>query len=90
MQPQSLPLVNLHWTSGGTGITNFDPKDWPIYQKAIEEYGDKRLFLSRKGMPPAIWLCSLHDLGGRRNLSDFWKVFDSARQSKGTDNQRGS
>jgi hypothetical protein len=78
-------LIMVGWTDGGTGITNFDPKELPLYEAALEETKDEDLILVSR---PFGRFCipsdySLHFKRGReKDLSDFWKVFDRIQQQK--------
>ena len=73
-------VKNGHAHNGGTGITNFDKKERPRYEKAIEIYGDKSLFISDRSYD-----CynsypehnSLHTVGHPyKDLSLFWRIFN--------------
>jgi hypothetical protein len=74
-------IISPHWTQGGSGITNFEPEDLPLYEAAIKEFGCPSLVLSDKPMDGKNYgfaMYSLHDL--RRSvqsldISEFWKTF---------------
>lgn len=69
-------LTQYHWTSGGTGVTNFDRNKLDLYRQAVELYDDDNLVISETGMSPWPRGCSLHDLSDvRRDLSDFWAIY---------------
>jgi hypothetical protein len=85
--PCSRSLVMRHWMEGGTAVTNFRPELAPIYEAAVQEWGDDGLVICSVGIPAhgttrlLDWLGSLHDLKGSRDLSAFWGIFDSLRKS---------
>ena len=64
-------------------ITNFNKSEEPIYREAIERYGWDGLFIT----DDAYWRNGYKDDtmsalrfkndNERRDLSDFWKIFDS-------------
>ena len=65
-------------------ITNFTKKERPIYQKAIKKYGWDGLYISED----AYWRDGTKDSGllslrwsgeERRELSEFWKIFNDIR-----------
>ena len=68
-----------HWRKGGTGITNFDKKEKPIYEKAISEYGDDNFFILDRpitGITGLSSYCSLHCKEKMQTFSPFWRTFD--------------
>jgi hypothetical protein len=68
-----------HWTEGGNAITNFDPAQTHIYARAIDEFGDRNLYI---GPPTPRGLKSdraLRIRGEMHDLSDFWAVFDEIK-----------
>lgn len=75
--------TNVHWTKGGTGITNFDADRLPLYEAAIAAHGDPDLVIADEPMPPMTEGYALHDLGRlpgeSRDLSEFWQVFYQLR-----------
>ena len=75
--------MSLHFIEGGTGVTNFTISERDNYQKAIDKYGDKTLFISDDIMVPERWapgtgMC-LH-CTETKDLSEFWKVFNSVKK----------
>lgn len=76
-----------HWTNGGTGVTNFTEDMRPVYVEAVKRYGDKRLRVHAKsfGKGNQNYGGSLHNHGERKDLSDFWDIFDKVRTEMGKD-----
>lgn len=90
-------IDNRHRLEGGTFVTNFDPKQAPLYRKAIVVFDH----LSRRRFPQferktlavveapggnvgALALFSLHQKADERfDLSDFWLVFDVLQKAEG-------
>lgn len=82
-------MNNNHFSSGGTGITNFSPKQLPIYQEAIRRSGYSGVlevqYRPMGGNPHAFPSdYSLHyvnkgiaSLNVPWGLSPFWRVFDA-------------
>jgi len=76
-----------HWTDGGTGVTNFEENEMPLYEKAIKRFGDTELVVSDKPIEAKVpykillkmKLCSFHNLKENHDLSDFWKVFKQVK-----------
>lgn len=79
----------LHWSSGGTGLTNFDPQALTVYQLVIDEF--ERLYPKLKGLfwiekrcldnPAQVThLYSLHrdDKRTPEDTEHFWRIFKSA------------
>lgn len=75
-----------HWTdiTPGSGLTNFSPEDFPLYEEAVRRHGNKDFIVSSTRMlgrgrdgPGG----SLHYLGkfrceeGNQALSEFWRTF---------------
>ncbi len=77
------PFAIGHLDEGGTGVTNFDPKEGPLYREAICRYGDSRLAVLEADFMDHSYtgLWSLHQIGGGawEVLPDFWPVFDALR-----------
>lgn len=70
-------IVYKHWTSGGTGVTNFYPFWLPFYQKVTERYGNSDLVAVDRPIEPfPFGDGSLHNLGERFDLSGFWRLFE--------------
>lgn len=73
-----------HWCEGGNAVTNFDPKQTYIYERAIDEHGDSTLYI---GPPTPRGLAHYKALRVRgllngcvpQDLSDFWRVFDRVK-----------
>lgn len=63
-----------HWTNGGTGITNFSPKDLPQYIAAIRYHGDKSFYVSSLPLEGTNWGYSLH-CQPFKDTGDFWDDF---------------
>lgn len=68
----------LHWTKGGEGVTNFSKEDRRLYELAIAEYGDSAIYISDEGVYPCGGPC-LADAKPCRDLSAFWRVFDTIK-----------
>ena len=72
----------LHFTEGGTGVTNFHKRQHQVYYEAIFEYGDSNLFIG-KPIPPLHddknWF-ALRRKTRNNDLSEFWKVFDKVNE----------
>ena len=75
--------ILLHWTEGGTGLTNFSPKDEWIYNKAIKVHGNPNYVVVQS---PCRATCtirsdySLHKLDIQENREDcgpFWETHRS-------------
>lgn len=88
----SAPCLSLmHFSARGTAITNFPREQEPLYRSAIERHGDPSLVISDATFPPCIQTDkSLHRLATpddwkRRDLSEFWQVFDRCRQEAQSD-----
>jgi len=69
-----------HWTSGGTGITNFDISQKDIYSAAIKEYGDNDLFIGPAMSGESETMLALHS-HNRNDLSEFWCIFRKIKKS---------
>ena len=73
-----------HIHRGGTGVTNFDWRQQPLYEQAIKQFGDKDLSV---GVPmafvPGCGLLALHASSGKfpENMSDFWQIFEALRDA---------
>ena len=93
-KPQKPAVGNVHWTLGGTGITNFNFEDLPFYQKAIEENGNPNLYIELNaigqavktaGVNATISCYSLHHkmaADWKNDLSQFWKLFEVIKRPK--------
>jgi hypothetical protein len=66
-----------HFSNGGTGLTNFDKEELPLYEAAIAECGDPDFFISDEPMPgtPLRNSYSLHYKGSKEKLKYFWDIF---------------
>ena len=82
-------VIDLHWTKGGTGISNFHKEECPLFEKAIELYGNPRLLIVDRPFPGENdymdrnmmeTLYSLHYVGCFDNLSAFWKILQNISQ----------
>lgn len=81
------PVRDYHWLKGGTGVTNFSPKNYDAYDIAVRKYnesqGETVLVLSRTpfGMHYYVDSNSLHyfDRAKTRDLGDFWKTFEDVQ-----------
>ena len=78
-----------NWTEGGTMLTNFGAKDYPIFRKAMrkyhKKYNTKRLFVAKKafynmGQIELENHYSLHSIK-RGDLSSFWRIYDKIKES---------
>lgn len=83
-----MQLIHKHWTEGGTGVTNTDADQLPIYQEAVRRYGNRnghQLVMSDLSMSPKCGGLSLHDLSfldrtRKGSLDEFWAIFDRVRK----------
>lgn len=85
-------MNNNHFSNGGTGITNFSPKQLPIYQEAIRRSGYSGVlevqYRPMAGNPHAFPSdYSLHyvskdtaSLNVPWGLSPFWRVFEKVQK----------
>jgi hypothetical protein len=79
--------INNHWTRGGTGVTNFDIKELPVYEEAVRQFNDPNMVISYKALPPLDHnsnYCSLHYTtlsGFGIDLSPFWSLFTQLKAS---------
>lgn len=68
-------------------ITNFEKELEPIYKEAIEKFGDNDLFISDE----AYWMNGVRDenmkslriKNKRKDLSEFWRIFDLIKLKRG-------
>lgn len=58
-----------HFTNGGTGVTKFLPKMLPVYEKAVEKYNSKD-----------VWIKNFELHSNFRDLSDFWRIFYAVKK----------
>ncbi len=75
-------LDHMKTTSYETGLTNFDRRDYPRYFLAVSLYLDPNLMILDRPIPNNPYtdhstMFSLHYLGERRDLGDFWQLFES-------------
>ena len=72
-------VLELHDRKNGTFITTFTKDKEPLYQKAIDEYGDDDLFIEDKAYDifgrQVYTMKSLH-CRCHKDLSKFWEVFN--------------
>lgn len=78
-------ISNKHFTVGGTGITNFDKKDYDVFDISIKEYekmsnSNKGLHINLSGFHELQKVqdtyYSLHDLSdSQRDLGGFWDIW---------------
>ena len=78
-----------HFREGGTAVTNFPPKDRPIYEEAIKRYGDPNIQI--KDTPFGYHYFegdfSLHNFGpsfidGGEGLGQFWRIFEQVKEER--------
>lgn len=82
-------LVRLwSWVDGGTALTNFSPKEEPIYLAAIEAFGDPNYVVAHAPMAGPYVIptdYSLHRLDihnmPKRDSGPFWRVFEEIRKA---------
>jgi len=78
-------LVMRHWTSGGTGITNFDKHELNNYQKALEKSKREDLIVCSVGFPVinknSKLQGSLHGIGFE-DTSSFFNELDKIKKLK--------
>lgn len=82
-----------HFGCGGSGVTNFDVKQFPLYEEAVRRFGNPLLVVSQHPMPVHgryyDSMGSLHWLGlQRRDLSDFWQIFEAVKKEIAADEER--
>lgn len=84
-------LIMRHWSEGGTGVTNFDKPNLPIYLEAIRRYGDRNLIVVPAPFIPSHFATlpasetaylkekyfSLHRFHRVGDLGAFWRIFES-------------
>lgn len=72
------PQCRKHWRAGGTGITNFDADELPLYRAAVSKFNDPDMRIIQGEIAgsaaPADY--SLHDFKRRKRLDVFWAVFN--------------
>ncbi len=72
---------SVHRSNGGTALTNFNPKEYAIYQTAINTHGDSSFFIVKEsylGTPKGYY--SLHREGKDGNASSFWETFRRTKE----------
>jgi len=70
-------------SAGGTGITNFEARQLPLYEKALEESKVRNVFISDRAMENNAGrkdLYSLHCTNKSTNLSKFWAAYDELKK----------
>lgn len=80
-KPKEKEFVFTHMNQGGTFITNFSTERKAVFVEAIRRFADPKVVLCEKSSPA--WPNgggSLHVMDGRRDLSDFWRVFYQAEK----------
>jgi len=72
-------FIDSHFLDGGTGVTNFEMKELPIYEEACKLFGNPLV----KVGPPIRPLAhrpqdyrALHVFWGTGDLSAFWRIFE--------------
>jgi len=79
-------MANYHCKDGGTGVTNFSPKAFPIYVEAIKLYNRKvknkrscHFWIAKSPMkgPCVPTDYSLHVNSSKAYTSLFWTIFDT-------------
>lgn len=72
---------------GGTGVTNFDIREMPLYRAALLESGRADLVLCSVGYPTP-WVSglqrgdgSLHRIG-QRSMKSYWDIFHRIKKQK--------
>ena len=74
--------MNLHFKDGGTGLTNFERRELPIYEKAIRMEGSGNYWIVKAPFDDTARhfengsACSLHRAGHINETSEFWGIFD--------------
>lgn len=65
-------------------LTNFTPTHFPIYESAIQMYGDPNLYITILPEDSVPWACySLMVKGPRSDLGGFWLLFERLRNFSG-------
>jgi len=77
-----MKIINSHWMRGGTGLTNFDKADLPLYKATIAIVGDKR-FKIAKAFGASTVAHSLHFCAPlKKDASHFWDTFRKVKELK--------
>jgi hypothetical protein len=79
----SARIILLNWTRGGTGLTNFQKEELPIYEAAVARFGNPDYVICSKALGNEYFSSkelsdrchSLHHLGGGDSCP-FWRVFE--------------
>ena len=86
VKQDSIENNSPHRVVGGTGITNFSTVERvAICQEAIQEYGDKRLFivdramLQDDGSEPNYTMAGALHCTSKGDLSEFWRIHDKIK-----------
>lgn len=80
-----MKIINNHWTAGGTGLTNFNKKDLPLYRATILIVGDQRLKILKKPFENTLLegYYSLHFCANQtKDASHFWDTFRKVKELK--------
>lgn len=88
--PKNMEVPKTHFLEGGSGITNFPPKQLPLYEAAIAEFHrnrwNKKLvwveFKPYDGLPTCIPTdYSLHkDRDNVQSVQPFWDIYDKLKK----------
>lgn len=73
-------VSHLHWTHGGTALTNFDPKELPKYLEAIKAHGDENMVvvlapMDWRGVIPTDFSLHCLNMQTKRDCSEFWETY---------------
>ncbi len=63
----------------GTFVTNFASQFWPVYEAAIDEFGDPDLFLQKEPSPNGRSRDNSFHIRERKRLDEFWEIYDKHR-----------
>lgn len=65
-------------------LTNFTPTHLPIYESAIQMYGDPNLYVMYQTDIPTLGvICSLMVKGPRKEREEFWRLFEKLKNFAG-------
>ncbi len=70
-------------STGGTGITNFEARQLPLYERAIKESKVRNMFISDRAIENVAGrqdLYSLHRTNKSTSITKFWAIFDELKE----------
>lgn len=76
-------MPDNRYITGGTGITNFDPKELQLYQEAIKQSGRADIWIEQSDFTGRCGnyysLHKRHDALFKEDLSIFWKIMEQLK-----------